>query len=92
MIGSGSRSPISLSASNRDPERSRGYNNAAPDRSTQQSRTTYCKSLKIRPHDKLQRAARKAAEDSAWLAEYRRHRPMIERTIAWLGPQWLSQC
>jgi hypothetical protein len=42
------------------------------------------KSLKIRAHDARQRAARKAARDPAWLAEYRQHRPMIERTIAWL--------
>jgi len=43
------------------------------------------KSLKIRPHDARQRAARKAARDPAWPAEYRQHRPMIERTIAWLA-------
>jgi IS5 family transposase len=42
------------------------------------------KSLKIRPHDARQRAARQAAHDPGWLAEYRQHRPMIERTIAWL--------
>jgi transposase len=42
------------------------------------------RSLKIRPHDKLQRAARHAALDPAWQTEYRQHRPMVERTIAWL--------
>jgi IS5 family transposase len=42
------------------------------------------KSLKIRPHDALQRAARTAARDPAWQAEYRQHRPMVERSIAWL--------
>ena len=42
------------------------------------------KVLKIRRHDALQRAARQAACDPDWLAEYRQHRPMIERTIAWL--------
>ena len=42
------------------------------------------KSLKVGPHDARQRAARRAARDSDWLAEYRQHRPMIERTIAWL--------
>lgn len=42
------------------------------------------KSLKIRPHDALQRAARAAAQDPDWLAEYRQHRPMVERSIAWL--------
>ena len=25
-----------------------------------------------------------AARDAEWLAEYRQHRPMVERTIAWL--------
>ena len=29
-------------------------------------------------------AARRAARDPDWLAEYRQHRPMVERTIAWL--------
>ncbi len=42
------------------------------------------KSLKIRPHDALQRAARQAARHPDWQAEYRRHRPMVERSIAWL--------
>jgi IS5 family transposase len=42
------------------------------------------KSLKILRHDARQRAARQAARDPDWLAEYRQHRPMIERTIAWL--------
>lgn len=42
------------------------------------------KSLKIRPHDALQRAARQAARDPNWIAEYRQHRPMVERSIAWL--------
>ena len=42
------------------------------------------KSLKIRPHDALQRAARQAARDPNWMAEYRQHRPMVERSIAWL--------
>jgi hypothetical protein len=32
----------------------------------------------------VQRAARAAARDPNWLAEYRRHRPMVERSIAWL--------
>lgn len=42
------------------------------------------KYLNIGPHDARQRAARRAARDPHWLAEYRQHRPMIERTIAWL--------
>ena len=42
------------------------------------------KQLKISAHDARQRAARTAARDPAWQTEYRQHRPMIERTIAWL--------
>jgi hypothetical protein len=42
------------------------------------------KKLKVGAHDALQRAARRAASDPDWLAEYRQHRPMVERTIAWL--------
>ena len=42
------------------------------------------KSLKVRPHDALQRAARQQSRNPNWLSEYRRHRPMVERTIAWL--------
>ena len=42
------------------------------------------KTLKVGPHDARLRAARRAARDPDWLAEYRQHRPMIERTIAWL--------
>jgi hypothetical protein len=42
------------------------------------------KSLKIRPHDALQRAARQRSRELNWLNEYRQHRPMVERTIAWL--------
>lgn len=42
------------------------------------------KTLKVRPHDALQRAARQRSRESNWLNEYRQHRPMVERTIAWL--------
>jgi hypothetical protein len=42
------------------------------------------KQLAVGPHDARQRAARQAARDPHWLTDYRRHRPMIERTIAWL--------
>ncbi|MGH3675586.1 MAG: IS1182 family transposase [Mycobacterium sp.] len=42
------------------------------------------KKLKVGAHDARQRAARHAADDPRWLAEYRQHRPMVERTIAWL--------
>jgi IS5 family transposase len=42
------------------------------------------KSLTIREHDALQRAARQRSREVNWLNEYRQHRPMVERTIAWL--------
>jgi IS5 family transposase len=42
------------------------------------------KNLKIRKHDALQRAARRNSREPNWLNEYRQHRPMVERTIAWL--------
>ncbi len=35
-------------------------------------------------HDALQRAHRARAADPAFQQIYRRHRPMIERSIAWL--------
>jgi IS5 family transposase len=42
------------------------------------------KILHTGPHDALQRAARQAARDPDWRTEYHQHRPMVERTIAWL--------
>jgi hypothetical protein len=42
------------------------------------------KSLKVSPHDQLQRAARASARNMNWQDEYRQHRPMVERSIAWL--------
>ena len=42
------------------------------------------KKLKVGAHDARLRAARQAARDPQWLAEYRQYRPMVERTIAWL--------
>jgi hypothetical protein len=42
------------------------------------------KTLHLRPHDALQRAARVSARNTDWLNEYRQHRPMVERSIAWL--------
>jgi len=38
----------------------------------------------VAEHDALQRAHRTRATDPAFAEIYRRHRPMIERTIAWL--------
>jgi len=42
------------------------------------------RSLKLRDHDALTRAHRHRATDPAFGALYRQHRPMVERTIAWL--------
>jgi Transposase DDE domain len=42
------------------------------------------KILTVGPHDARLRGARRAARDPDWLADYRQHRPMVERTIAWL--------
>jgi len=40
--------------------------------------------LTIHIHEQSLRAARAAARHPDWQAEYRRHRPMVERSIAWL--------
>ncbi|HEX2301242.1 MAG TPA: IS1182 family transposase [Pseudonocardiaceae bacterium] len=42
------------------------------------------RSLKLHPHDALQRAHRQRAQDPEVRAVYRQHRPMVERCIAWL--------
>jgi IS5 family transposase len=42
------------------------------------------KTLHLREHDALQRAARISARNPDWQNEYRQHRPMVERSIAWL--------
>jgi hypothetical protein len=42
------------------------------------------RSLRLHPHDALHRAHRAQAKDPDWQATYRRHRPMVERSIAWL--------
>ncbi|MGO9926839.1 MAG: IS1182 family transposase [Mycobacterium sp.] len=42
------------------------------------------KILKVSPHHALQRSARVEARKPQWLNEYRQHRPMVERAIAWL--------
>ncbi len=51
---------------------------------TQCTTSVQGKTLKIREHDALQRAARRTSRETFWLNEYRQHRPMVERTIAWL--------
>lgn len=40
--------------------------------------------LVVGEHDELQRAHRKRAADDSFQAIYRQHRPMVERSIAWL--------
>jgi transposase len=40
--------------------------------------------LTISAHEQLQRTARALAQEPDWQAEYRQHRPMVERSIAWL--------
>ena len=42
------------------------------------------RSLKLRDHDALTRTHRRRAADPAFQALYRQHRPMAERSIAWL--------
>jgi Transposase DDE domain/Transposase domain (DUF772) len=42
------------------------------------------RSLKLRDHDALTRTHRRRAHDPAFHALYRQHRPMVERSIAWL--------
>jgi IS5 family transposase len=46
--------------------------------------STTGRKLIIGQHDHLQRAHRKRATDEGFQAVYRQHRPMVERTIAWL--------
>ena len=40
--------------------------------------------LQLHEHDALQREHRQRAKDPAWQANYRQHRPMVERSLAWL--------
>ena len=42
------------------------------------------RTLKIGEHFALQRAHRHRAQDPQWQHDYRQHRPMVERSIAWL--------
>jgi hypothetical protein len=46
--------------------------------------STSGRSLRLHPHDTLLRAHRTHAQDPDWQGTYRRHRPMVERSIAWL--------
>ncbi len=42
------------------------------------------KSKRVREHDALQRAHRARAADPEFQARYRQHRPMVERSLAWI--------
>lgn len=42
------------------------------------------RTIVLHPHDLLQRAHRRRAADEGFQATYRAHRPMVERSIAWL--------
>jgi len=42
------------------------------------------RTLVLHEHHGLQRAHRQRAKDPSWQADYRHHRPMVERSIAWL--------
>ena len=42
------------------------------------------RTLKVHEHEALLRAARRQAETPEFQEVYRRHRPMVERSIAWL--------
>jgi len=42
------------------------------------------KTMRLREHDALARAHRVRAADPGFQAVYRQHRPMVERSIAWL--------
>lgn len=46
--------------------------------------STSGRTLRLHPHDALQRAHRHRAQQPDFQALYRRHRPMVERGIAWL--------
>ena len=48
------------------------------------TRSATGKSMRIRDHDALQRAHRTRASDPVFVATYRQHRPMVERSLAWL--------
>jgi len=40
--------------------------------------------VQLHEHHVLQREHRQRAKASAWQADYRQYRPMVERSIAWL--------
>ena len=50
------------------------------------------RTLRLHPHDALQRAHRARATDPQFQAVYRQHRPMVERSISWLSPAGTDGC
>ena len=48
------------------------------------TRSATGKSMRIGEHDALARAHRARASDPDFIASYRQHRPMVERSLAWL--------
>ena len=42
------------------------------------------RTVHVHPHEELMRAHRQRAKDPGWQETYRTHRPMVERSIAWL--------
>ena len=42
------------------------------------------RTMTLHEHDALQRVHRQRAMDPQWQASYRKHRPLVERSIAWL--------
>ncbi len=48
------------------------------------TRSATGKTMRIREHDALQRAHRARAADPQFQARYRQHRPMVERSLAWI--------
>jgi DDE family transposase len=50
------------------------------------------RTLNLHPHEAELVAARRAAADPAFQASYRRWRPMVERSIAWLVAKGTAGC
>ncbi len=48
------------------------------------TRSATGKTMRVREHDALQRAHRARAADPEFQARYRQHRPMVERSLAWI--------
>ncbi len=48
------------------------------------TKSTSGRDVNVHPHHDVLVTARRAAQDPAWQAVYKQHRPMVERSIAWL--------